>query len=261
MSIRVRPENNSVITKTTTFLTDSFNLVVERGCMAEIVLNGERHLFSEGEYNSASIEHLFANLRRTFFGKVAPRQSLIVYGSKSEFSDAWGIPGIPYRDSEGKDIQVGCNGNIRFDVISPAKVYDWIAQEINNNDIDSISSDSVWGTIHQEMDQIIRNHIAQYYNDSNRRDGTDFEPYKTRIVSELSRKFQTSGISIVSIFVNNLSNPVLPQAAANQTVTTQAAPIIEERQDVSNEEKVCPRCTLINKPGVRHCVRCGEKLN
>ena len=258
MIIRVRPENDSVITKTVTFLTDDFKLIVEHGCKAELVVNGERHLFSEGEYNISAI---FGNVRKNLFGKVVPHQKLIAYGSKSEFSDAWGIPGIPYRDSEGRDIQVGCNGNIRFDVISPARVYDWIAQEVNSNDIDSISSDSVWGTIHQEMDQIIRNYIAQYYNDSNRRDGTDFEPYKTRIVSELSQRFQTSGLSIVSIFVNNLSNPVLPQAAANQTVATQAAPIIEEHQKNSDEEKICPRCTLINKPGVRHCVRCGEKLN
>jgi hypothetical protein len=150
---------------------------------------------------------------------------------------------------------VGCNGEIRYEITNPQFAYDWLSNELGKNGDTPIAVRDVWNTINKQLVRVVKSYISTYYKNSRQRDGMDFDTYKDKIVHDLSELFHDHGFEIRDFMVYNIAKPVInrdddyvPEAPA------------QNKPEVPKNTK-CPRCSLINAPGTRNCVRCGEKLN
>ena len=252
-SMIIRVGGDHALMKTIDTVTPNFTIEVYPGHVSAVTINSSSHIFTPGVSN---VNLQFENVIRTnWLGKIEANQKMSVYGAKRDFSDHWGIGGIPYRTDDGKDVYAGCHGDIRFFINDPMKAYEWLALEKNRLDGEPICTQDVWDVIHSKMDPIVKKYIRTYYSRSQYRDGSDFDEYRNAIISELTATFRTHGIEINDFIVDNIANPFInTQNGSGATVTA-------GRKEINNTEIKCVQCGLINEPDARYCIRCGEKLN
>lgn len=265
--IAIEPREDCCLWKMTVDLNeyeDQYDIFVGKGCRAVGVHEVDNRKDTFEEYED-SVYHMEKSnnekngfLARLFSGTSAKKYHL--YIANNSIVIKWGVSGVAHKDWSGVKESAGYYGELEFEITNPERAYTQVISVKAANVKTEEMADSLRALKKGERDEIIKEALAQYYQDH------DKEKLVQTVKSKCKALYQEScGLTVTAFSVGNLDDPRKEDGQAEkERVKTAEEKEMEQILKQADQRKnarvrVCSCGAENADENATYCPRCGKK--